>query len=328
MTQIGHASSYKILEDSALNRNQATSHKVSTKAKFFRACLVASLAAPIFYWMFSLPKPEETFLFNRASAIRSMADTIHQTPASWNLQELNGVKISEIELRARPGAYATSGFLSNEESLLEVMKNDWQTVNTLGLTHREIAAHLQKIWDIVSAQPDQPFLYDVAQVSDNTIHSNIFKQPLLRGKILHTCGYQNDIFHQNDERADSNFDNDLFAKYLFRTKNFWGSDLHLTNLDTGDSVIIAYGVIDYIRQYGFYEGNTSYRADPTLIAGILSGHKYCDISKAINQTCIKCENAEQSLPSLKGLRKFLETTAYRLNAVITKGLPSFNLPSW
>jgi hypothetical protein len=67
--------------------------------------------------------------------------------------EMNEVlSIGELERRMRPGAFSGLGFLGPEESLEKVMAKDNQTLETLGVSHEQIADALEKILQSVLDQ--------------------------------------------------------------------------------------------------------------------------------------------------------------------------------
>ena len=54
-----------------------------------------------------------------------------------------GVPIEELEKRMRLGNYSEVGFLGKEESLLDVVHTDEETIRKLGVTHVQIADRLE-----------------------------------------------------------------------------------------------------------------------------------------------------------------------------------------
>jgi hypothetical protein len=57
--------------------------------------------------------------------------------------------ISELEKRMRPGAYSGGGFLGQTESLEAVVTQDSQALNTLGISHEQIAEALEDVLQCV-----------------------------------------------------------------------------------------------------------------------------------------------------------------------------------
>lgn len=87
------------------------------------------------------------------------------------LTSINGVSIETIEKRARPGQDATSGFLGENESFKEVLKQDWLTVQKLGTTHIELAEHLKCIINVAQKNSkSKTFIrYDFRNLKNSTL---------------------------------------------------------------------------------------------------------------------------------------------------------------
>lgn len=84
-----------------------------------------------------------------------MATAIDRYETIALLEQINGIPIAEIEKRARPGQYAKSGFMGPTESFKDVLQKDWRTVQALGTTHIELAAHLKEIWNKVRSGSEE-----------------------------------------------------------------------------------------------------------------------------------------------------------------------------
>ena len=57
----------------------------------------------------------------------------------------NTLSISELENRMRPNSFSTKGFLGPEESLEKVIQQDTQLLNSLNISHQQIADSLEKV---------------------------------------------------------------------------------------------------------------------------------------------------------------------------------------
>lgn len=204
------------------------------------------------------------------------------------LQQLNGVPIAEIERRARPGNYATSGFLGPTESLKEVLTADWQTVRNLGTTHVEFADQIAAIWNqekhlpfgiilhtSTSPRPlleRAPFRFIILISLVSSVAAVIFANPVAWWGLslavpcvaLALCKKQILLI---SNRAYKGMQDDIFDK-----KKGWNTEIDIRNLLNFKKVTVADGVVDYIRKYGFYEGGgkqNPYRVDPSQLAAIL-----------------------------------------------------------
>ena len=246
------------------------------------ALSVAVIAVSIFF----LNRAEDhrnSLLLDKADSDRVMATDIRSFHDIANLKEINGVAISKIESRARPGKWASSGFLSKEDSLLGVLKKDWKTVSALGTTHIELADHLESIWDISfknfhnSHIHENLINYNFNSVEGNTINKYSGNQEFdIRMGLTH--GMQGDIFvNSTDVNEDGSF----------WPGEAWGGDIILKNKKNKESVHVTKGIIRYIRKYGFYQGgeNNPYRIDPIRLASVFTGHSFCSVASTIKQPC-------------------------------------------
>jgi hypothetical protein len=161
-----------------------------------------------------------------------------------SLTQINGRSIADLEKEMRPGnmtlAGSVQGFLGNDESLLEVLAADNQTiVEELGLTHQELARHLHAIaalgsWLRHCGKEGEEFVYLGSK----------FKVSLRSFK-----GYQYSPFHDGTKTD---------------------TDMEIENVATGKKLSCSLLVPYMIERYGFYEGKgTRYRVDPREIIEVL-----------------------------------------------------------
>src|SRR6478735_2393880 len=76
------------------------------------------------------------------------------------LTELNGRTIDSLEKDMRPGAWASKGFLGNDDRLIDTLVEDnHYIVDQLGLTHQEIAKNLRAIGAAAEKAKGQEFRY-------------------------------------------------------------------------------------------------------------------------------------------------------------------------
>jgi hypothetical protein len=83
-------------------------------------------------------------------------------------------------------------------------------------------------------------------------------------------GHQEDIF-KTGERSSLNDGVVVDDEYE------WCRNYTFTNLDKGERIDVAYGVVEYIKRYGFYEGNVPYRVDPIKLVSVLTGVPLADL---------------------------------------------------
>lgn len=164
----------------------------------------------------------------------------NETSLIETLTELNGHKIAELEAEMRPGASSYDGFLGADESLLEVLSADNRyVVDELGLTHQELARHLQALAAIGWRQLERdergaPFTY---------------RGRRFRISIAVTRGSQPSPFNDGTES---------------------GANAILENLDNGQQLAFGLLLPTMIGRYGFYEGHgTPYRVEPREVIELL-----------------------------------------------------------
>lgn len=131
----------------------------------------------------------------------------------------------------RPGIESAAGFLGPTDNLIDTLANDNAfIVDQLGLTHAEIAEHLQKI----------RFGY----------HDPVYHGRRFRVERTVFAGSQGSPFAGEGTRA--------------------GTDYTITNLENGAIIQFSDMHMHLIHKYGFYEGlGTEYRLDPKQILDVL-----------------------------------------------------------
>ncbi len=202
----------------------------------------------------------------------SMATDIRTFEELNKLDHINNVPIGTIEDRARARAWSVGGFLSADERLIDVLQKDWDTVSSLGLTHVEIAGHVNKMilkafGGLGYSENKREISYDFSELNDAKLPSLLTEGASSRLSILvHGYGgFQEDIFKSGEKNSSDGC--------VVNERN-WCRDYVITNLDTGESIKVAYGVIEYIKRYGFYEGSVEYRVDPLRLLTVLTGKDF------------------------------------------------------
>ena len=152
-----------------------------------------------------------------------------------SLKEINGRPIAELERDMRPGAESAKGFLGKDERLLDVLEADNRTVvESLGLTHQELARHMLVLAAIGRKVGEGEFRY----------HGRRF-----RVTCIYSRGFQDSPFGDGTKAN---------AEAIVR------------NLDAGKEIRYSLLVPLMIERYGFYEGEgTPYRVDPRKIQEVL-----------------------------------------------------------
>lgn len=227
-----------------------------------------------------------------------------------NLQDINGVTIAEIEKRARPaldgdrnngkllnnGGISYSGFLGANESFKKVIKTDWETVYSMGTTHIELATHIKAIWDKehIPENWNKPhyIIYNHSLKGYNiryrdtiafkpgilcfvvTIVAAAILTPWALIGLIPTTLLTILVMKKAQVLCVTAESHKGCQANLFLGKKGWNERIKITNIHNGESITIGKGVIDYIAEYGFYEGGgdqNEYRVNPKRLVTILTG---------------------------------------------------------
>lgn len=188
-----------------------------------------------------------------------------------NLKSINGLTIEQIEARARPGAFSQSGFIGKDESFIEILKKDWETVESLKVTHEMLAEKLKEI--INCAQRYKSPYHNHANPEAFEFHSEDLKDfltedgpQMVEVYLNYTRGQQDDLFEPIDP-----------AQREVDTPEGWNEEIVVKNPSNGIELRLNSGILSYIREFGFYEGGgdeNPYRVDPRKIMSVLTGRIY------------------------------------------------------
>lgn len=189
---------------------------------------------------------------------------LHSDEQLAQTQTITGRSVAEITRRGRPEALSGAGFLARDEDIISVLRGDNRLVQKMGLTHRQLARHLFYLWNLVveTKGNERRFtvlsvLYDDKWIEFRAEGTKGWQESIFDDEILGT--YQFDVARalEPEEKAF------LAEKYANLTPEQMGELIEkLTRLHTGE--MVPY----YVMRYGFYEGHTSYRADPIALARI------------------------------------------------------------
>jgi len=95
----------------------------------------------------------------------------------------------------------------------------------------------------------------------NTISAELPQKIIVR--LLYTKGYQEDLFRPKD-----------YSQRDVDTPEKWSIHQVIENQTNGVRLVLNPGVLNYIRQFGFYEGGgeeNPYRVDPIKVVALLTG---------------------------------------------------------
>jgi hypothetical protein len=162
----------------------------------------------------------------------------NSTALIGKLMEIASRSIADLEEDMRPGGLSRLGFMGRDEKLLDVLEMDNRyVVDTLGLTHQELARHLHLLGAVaVKHALNKPL--------EITYHGKRF-----RIKSRCSRGFQNSPFKDG-------------------TKT--NCEAVVENLGNGKKLDYSLLVPYMIERYGFYEGKgTPFRVDPKKVVEVL-----------------------------------------------------------
>lgn len=185
---------------------------------------------------------------------------LHSEEELDNKTMITGRSLEVINFISRPVRFSYDGFLASDEDIISVLKGDTRIVRKMDLVHPQLAKPLFHVWNALLGN----FLdgQDTVAIFYN---SNI-----VYIKSTWCNGYQESIFHdeiegRNDIHIWRNLNKEelefLKMSYSYLTEeNFKMLTEKITHLHISEMQPF------YVMRYGFYEGHTSYRADPLTIA--------------------------------------------------------------
>ena len=218
---------------------------------------------------------EEDFLMLAKTGLHSDIELNHTTT-------ITGRTVEEINEDGRPKRASYSGFMSQDEDIISVLKSDNRIVKKLGLTHPELAKPLFHLWNIIHEHDKQMRKLGKPLQGIDWFYYNGRRIHLLDAGSGH--GWQESIFNDGilgmwqfeiTRELDSYEKTFLNDKYSHLDAEQMNELLKkLSYIHTGEMVPF------YIMRYGFYEGHTSYRADPIAISFIFGSRSIEEIENA------------------------------------------------
>lgn len=189
---------------------------------------------------------------------------------------ITGLPVADITRRARPGAFSNAGFLAADEDLLSALRGDNEFVRRLGLTHPQCAAPLFHAFNAILhvkryrvLANEGGFLYNGRRVSLSCARTRGWQESIFADEILGSWNIEIRRDLDPQERAY------LAGRYPGLAPSQMAElESKLSRIGTGE--MVPY----YIMRYGFYEGHTSYRADPLAIAFIFGLRTLAEIDAA------------------------------------------------
>lgn len=166
------------------------------------------------------------------------------------------IPLQELEQRLKPGSMSQVGFLEEGESLLEVIRSDWEVVERFKTNHAEIAATVERLIR-KELRPVQGFEYQTAKDLHGVHAEHPGEQSCpwgcrARGQTLgilvKTETLMNNLHEIRGAVLDLGFED-------------------RRSPDAATFYVVVTGLLPHlIRQHLFFEGKESpYRADPKLL---------------------------------------------------------------
>ncbi len=208
---------------------------------------------------------------------------LHSEEELEQTRKITGKSVAEITFTGRPGRSSGAGFMHEKEDIISVLAGDNNLVRKLGLTHPQTARPLFHIWNMIL------LVREIKPVGRNW---NGIKFVFYNGKkvfikIQGGRGWQESIFnddilgmYQFEIWREPDPDEKEFLKKRYSGLNEKQMNQlikKLSHFHTGE--MSPY----YIMRYGFYEGHTSYRADPVTVSFVFSLKSLEEIDKSFKR---------------------------------------------
>jgi len=189
---------------------------------------------------------------------------------------ITGRSIEVINFISRPNRFSHSGFLAEDEDIISVLKGDNRIIKRMGMVHSQMAKPMFHIWNAILAN-----YFEEKDTATIYYNSNI-----VRFNREWCNGYQESIFHDEIEgRHNIHIWRELSKeeiKYLTVKYNKLTEAQLKILIEILTHLHVSEMTPFYIMRYGFYEGHTSYRADPIAIAVVFSLKSIKDIDVSFN----------------------------------------------
>ena len=208
---------------------------------------------------------------------------LHSETELDSKERITGRPVWLIDAIGRPGAFSRGGFFAEDESILSVLKGDNRLVTNLGLTHPQLARPLFHMWNL-SLIDGETRLFKLGR-KGTAIDHVWYNGRKVRLSIIGTKGYQESIFHDEIQGgSDIHIWCDLEPgehDYMSKRYGHLGEERLTGLIDRLSHLHIGEMAPFYAMRYGFYEGHTSYRADPIAVAFIFRLISLVEIDQAL-----------------------------------------------
>jgi len=201
---------------------------------------------------------------------------LHSDEELKQTKTITGRTVTKITEIGRPEEYSEAGFMSHDEDIISVLRGDNRLVTRLGSTHPKMAEPLFHVFNLIlTVKKDSErgnisgVLYNQRQINLKFWGHKGWQESIFNDEIL---GYwEIEMWRELDEEEKaflsnkySNLTDEEMAQFIKK----------LSYIHTAE--MAPY----YIMRYGFYEGHTSYRADPIAVAFIFGLRSLQEIDDA------------------------------------------------
>jgi len=193
---------------------------------------------------------------------------LHSEEELARTRTITGVPVANITAAGRPERSSWIGFMGPDEDIIGVLTRDNRLVKRMGLTHPDLARVMFHLWNIIQSHDLRMRVQGKPLKGIDWFIYNGRKIRILDAGSGH--GWQESIFnddnlglYQLEFRRDLDPEEEAFLRKRYSRLGREKLDQlvrKLTYIHTGE--MVAY----YIQRYGFYEGDTGYRADPVALA--------------------------------------------------------------
>lgn len=182
---------------------------------------------------------------------------------------ITGRPVADITAEARPEQASRTGFVAQDEDVLSVIRGDNRLVTRLELTHRQLARPLFEVFNLILRDLE---LYRREVFGPNNIATVLYSGHEIHIEASGGKGWQQSIFA---DEVQGYWEIKIWRQPTYGEERYLRDRYGhlpqeqlaelvemLTSIHTGEMVPF------YIQRYGFYEGHTSYRADPITITNL------------------------------------------------------------
>jgi len=203
-----------------------------------------------------------------SSDFPTFAETgLHADEELVSTESITGIPVDDITASGRPDEYSRAGFMAADENIIAVLRGDNDLVRRIGLTHPDFAKPLFHVWNLVLKGIEQEKWTSDAMDIDYILYNGRKIRLKFGGR-----GWQRSIFNDGIMGAyhlEMRRELGEAEITLLKEKYAGLSETQMNELiETLSFIHTGEMVPYYINWYGFYEGHTSFRADPLAIASV------------------------------------------------------------